>query len=566
MTNTLRLVGGEFKRLVSYKLLARSLFTGVIWILVFLFISKEDAGDVAPMLMFVDVSIVLMMLLGASFYLERQENTINSMMVLPVSLGQILLSKVISSLVLTLVTVAITCASVYFIHAVSFNYALLLLFVILAAAAHAAIGLTLALSGKSLGSMLIMVIVYVLIFAVPSILFAVNIIDARYEWLVIISPSHAARALFFSVVSGEYELGKTLFSCIYLLVLGFQVSYHVMTTRIYKVLQEFYRADNFNMASAMAVVLLVLAVLSLWMKDRAVKRGRYSSAQTGAGNQDRVRLGGLRIPIFLVSAAVLLFSSVMPILAILLTALTRAYGLPPLPGNLTLANFTEVFSLSLVKRAILNSFKLSIAASAIVVAIGTAVSYILVRTDLKIKKALDITTATPYAIPGTIVALAMILAFSRSLFGVTLYNTFWIILIAYVARYLFFAVRTISAAITRASPSLEEAARISGAGWLRSVRDVLLPQIKSSAISSWILVFAHMISELTVSILLWSVGNETVAVAVFNLQETGSITASCALAVILLIVTMGSYLLAERLAGFRQSAAGRLPDNTGGTL
>jgi len=342
-------------------------------------------------------------------------------------------------------------------------------------------------------------------------------------------------------------------------VLGFQVSYHVMTTRIYKVLQEFYRADNFNMASAMAVVLLALAVLSLWMKDLAVKQGRYSSAQTGVGGETRIRLGGLRIPIFLVSAIVLLFSSVIPLLAILLTALTRAYGLPPLPGNLTVANFGEVFSLSLVKRAILNSFKLSVAAATIAVAIGTVVSYILARTDLKIRKALDITTATPYAIPGTIVALAMILAFSRPLFGVTLYNTFWIILIAYVARYLFFAVRTISAAMARASPSLEEAARVSGAGWFRSVRDVLLPQIKNSAISSWIMIFAHTVSELTVSILLWSVGNETVAVAVFNLQETGTITTSSALAVILLIVTMGSYFLAERLAGFGQRAADRLP-------
>lgn len=216
MTNILRLIGGEFKRLVNYKLLARSLVTGLVWVLVFLLISKEDARDVAPMLMFVDVSIVLMMLLGASFYLEQQEDTIKSMMVLPVSVGQILLSKTVSSLVLTLVTVAITCTSVYLIHAISFNYALLLLFVILAALAHAALGFTLALSGKSFDSMLIMVIVYVVIFAVPSILLAMDIIDVQYEWMVMVSPSHAARSLFSSVVSSEYDWGKTLFSCTYL--------------------------------------------------------------------------------------------------------------------------------------------------------------------------------------------------------------------------------------------------------------------------------------------------------------------------------------------------------------
>ncbi len=120
---------------------------------------------------------------------------------------------------LTLITVTITCAAVYFIHDISFNYTLLLLFVIFAAIAHAAIGFALALLGKNLGSMLIMVIAYILVFAVPSILLALNIIDAQYEWIMMLSPSHAARALFSSVAAGEFEWSKTLFSCIYLPVL-----------------------------------------------------------------------------------------------------------------------------------------------------------------------------------------------------------------------------------------------------------------------------------------------------------------------------------------------------------
>ncbi len=220
MSNTYRLIGGEFRRLVSYKLLARSFATGIIWLLVFVFISTEEAGTVAPMLIFVDVSIVLMMLLGASFYLEQQENTIKSMMVMPVSSWQILLSKAVSSLALALISVSVTCAAVYFIHAISFNYALLLLFVILAVAAHAAIGFSLALLGKNLGSMLIMVIVYNLLFTIPTILFSMNIIDTNYEWVLMISPSHAAKTLFTSVVSGELEWGRTLFSCVYLPVLS----------------------------------------------------------------------------------------------------------------------------------------------------------------------------------------------------------------------------------------------------------------------------------------------------------------------------------------------------------
>jgi len=164
MRSAMRLTAGELKRLISYKLLARTLFTSFIWVIVYLFMTKEDAADIAPLFLFVDVCVVSMLLIGASFYLEQQESTIKSIMVLPVSLGQILSSKVVASLVLGLVSVAITCIAIFLIHGIWLNYALLLLFVLLAAAAHAAIGFSLALYGKNLGSMVLLVIAYLHIF------------------------------------------------------------------------------------------------------------------------------------------------------------------------------------------------------------------------------------------------------------------------------------------------------------------------------------------------------------------------------------------------------------------
>ncbi len=329
-------------------------------------------------------------------------------------------------------------------------------------------------------------------------------------------------------------------------ILGFQVSYYVLTTRIYQVLHEFYRSNSFAAASAMSVILLVLAILSLWLKDRTVKQGRHI-IQAGNGEQIRLKLGGLKIPLFLLVTLLLLVSSVLPLIAIGITSLLKAYGLVPGPGNFTWANFIQLANLSLVKRAFLNTLALSVLSATIAVVFGTMIAYILTRTNWKIKNWLDIAVTTPYAIPGTIVALAMILAFSPPLplLGISLYNTLWIILIAYVARYMFFVVRTVSAAMTQVTSALEEAARISGANWLRSVTDVLLPQVKRSILSAWILVFAHTISELTLSILLWSAGNETIAVAVFNLQETGNLTTSSALAVFLLVVSLSGYLLSE---------------------
>lgn len=220
MSNTLRLISGELKRLVSYKLLARSLATAFIWVIVFLFMSKSDSKNIAPLFMFVDTCIVSIMLIGSSFFLEQQESTIKSVMVMPVSVGQILISRIIASLVLGLVSVTITCAALFFIHGITFNYALLLLFVILAVIVHASIGFFLALYSKGLTTMLVMLVAYMLIFVVPTILFAFNVIGTQYEWLVMISPSHTVSKLLSSVVSGSFDNQKILFGSFYLPVLS----------------------------------------------------------------------------------------------------------------------------------------------------------------------------------------------------------------------------------------------------------------------------------------------------------------------------------------------------------
>ncbi len=90
MSSLKKLIAGELKRLMRYKILPVSLATVIIWIVLFLFISEREAREIAPLLIFVDVAAMSILLLGASHHLEKQEGTIRSMMVMPVSPGQIL--------------------------------------------------------------------------------------------------------------------------------------------------------------------------------------------------------------------------------------------------------------------------------------------------------------------------------------------------------------------------------------------------------------------------------------------------------------------------------------------
>jgi len=158
--------------------------------------------------------------------------------------------------------------------------------------------------------------------------------------------------------------------------------------------------------------------------------------------------------------------------------------------------------------------------------------------------------AAPYAIPGIVLALAMIMAWLQPipLLGWTLYGTLWIVFLAYVARFLTFGYRLTLVAVQQLDPSLAEAARASGAAPAHVLRRITLPLIRAPLLTAWLLVFAPALTELTVSILLWSAGRETLGVVVYNLQDSGSIAGAAALAVLVLLVLAPVQFAGQRLA------------------
>ena len=215
-----RLVKGELLRLVRYKILPVSLATAVLWIGLFLFMSAEEAWKIAPLVIFVDVAGMSILLLGASHHLEKQDGTIRTMMVLPVPLGQILTAKALASMVLALESAVVTSAALFFIHGVTLNYAALLFFVAIAGAAHAAIGFVLSLRSRDFTSLIGIFTAYILLYTLPSLLFSVGAIPAKYEWLLLLSPSHAASHLINSAVLGKYQAGMAAAACVYLVLLA----------------------------------------------------------------------------------------------------------------------------------------------------------------------------------------------------------------------------------------------------------------------------------------------------------------------------------------------------------
>jgi iron(III) transport system permease protein len=335
-------------------------------------------------------------------------------------------------------------------------------------------------------------------------------------------------------------------------ILGFSDNYYVLTTQIYRAITRSTQPNMLNIAAATSILLALVSGLGIFLQRFYLGGKEYAVISGKSMQPNIVRLGAHRYWLFALASVVVLVTVVAPLVAILLTALVRAYGLPPLPENLTLQNFYDVLMLNQsARRGIVNSLGLAVAAATIISLLSAFIAYIIVKTKMRGRALLDFISNAPYTLPGTVVALAMILAWLKPipLIDFRLYNTIWILLVAYVARYLAFGVRTAAGSLAQVHSSLEEAARISGAGWLQSFRDIVVPLIRPGLFAGWFLVFIPCLRELTISALLWSTRNETIGVVVFSLQQSGNTAASAALAVIMVIVLLLANLITRRLTG-----------------
>ncbi len=248
-----------------------------------------------------------------------------------------------------------------------------------------------------------------------------------------------------------------------------------------------------------------------------------------------------------------------PYLSLLAVSLSKSWGLA-FWQNLTLANYRFVlFEYDVTRRAIVNSLLLAAAAATLAVLLGSIVSGIDLRTAVRGRRLLDYVSLVPLGLPGIVVAAALIQFWLRV--PAPLYGTLAIILLACTARFVPRGVRSANASLRQVDPSLEERARITGASWLRTLRSVTLPLIRPGLAAGWLLVFVPALQELSAPVLLFSSQSITLAVAVYNLHETGYLEPVAALAIVNALLVGTAISLAARLGrggiGLRRDTVAR---------
>ncbi|RPJ78150.1 MAG: iron ABC transporter permease [Alphaproteobacteria bacterium] len=303
-------------------------------------------------------------------------------------------------------------------------------------------------------------------------------------------------------------------------LIGGPARIYLMTTQIYTY-QRMGTTDGFHLSIAVSALLGISTLVLLYGSQYFLGRNRNYTVGGKTARPSLVPLGSWKMPVMVILSLLIFVILFIPIFGVLLSALSPVQGSWVL-ANLSFSNFVRViFETEETLRALSQSLLLGLAAAFICTIFSFFFNYFLTRTNWRGRTMASIAVSIPFSTPGTVLALALILSFSRGFFGIgpSLYNTLWIILLAYVIKYMSLSLKTIGDGYQQIHPSLEEAARISGAGWWTIMRTIYWPLLSTALMASAFLVFMPVISELTMTILLTGPGLDTIGPLIFQFQE-----------------------------------------------
>ncbi len=212
------LLKGELLRLIRYNLFAASIFISAIWVGILHFLNIEDVTTIVPQLIFLDVTTMVTLLVGVTFIYEREESTIRSILVAPITKNQYLLAKIISNILPSILSLTIMYLYSKFFKVIEINYFLLLASVVLVSFFHSLIGLLLTYFSKDFTGLVMIIMMLFIIFLLPVILVEFNIINNEIvSKLIYILPTKSALMLIMGTtgIIGGWEI---IASLIYIII------------------------------------------------------------------------------------------------------------------------------------------------------------------------------------------------------------------------------------------------------------------------------------------------------------------------------------------------------------
>ena len=322
----------------------------------------------------------------------------------------------------------------------------------------------------------------------------------------------------------------------------------VFTTKIWReALGSF--PTNHNLAAAYGVGILAIALVFVYLYRRFTSQVESFSTVTGkAFRPHQIDLGGWRFLASGVAFLLLIMMVLLPFVMLLLMSLLPYYHVPTWEtwSNLTLDNYRYIVQNERVYKAFGNSLLLAIVGASACMGLAAITSYITVRTKVAARGLLEGLVFIPWAFPGTALALGLLWAYVD--FPIPIYATIWIIMIAYITRFLPYGLRAVSSTIIQIHRELEEASTVCGAGFFATFRRILIPLMRPGVLAGWIILATIFIREFSASIFLYSPGSEPLGPLLYFLYLDGMRGPVGALGIAISIICVVLIAMAQRMS------------------
>jgi iron(III) transport system permease protein len=273
-----------------------------------------------------------------------------------------------------------------------------------------------------------------------------------------------------------------------------------------------------------------------------LSRKDYTTISGKSTRPNMVELGKFKHLAFAIVAGYAFVAVILPIGSVVMTSFIKSmskgleltnFGIDPWIPVITSAQYMESIGRSLVYGVI---------AACIGTVLSVFVAYLSVKTNITGRSLPDLLVVLGGSTPSIVIALALIITFSGN-YGLNIYSTMWILIVGYLVKYMTMSVRTVAASLSQVHISLEEAALNSGASWLRTCKDIIIPLVMPSIVAGWFLIFMPSFYELTMSNLLYGADTKTIGVLLYELQTYADTQNASVLSVIILVIVLAGNLV-----------------------
>jgi len=329
-------------------------------------------------------------------------------------------------------------------------------------------------------------------------------------------------------------------------LIGVPAKISVFTTKIFLAIHQF--PSDFGLAGAYAVTLLAISTTGVIVYGKMTRKEERYATVTGKGYRPRViDLGVWKWLTLGISCLIFFLAVILPVFVLLWSSFIPYYGVPSreLMEKMTFANFQYIINYPLALTAFKNSFYLSVGSATLVMLLTSIIAWITVKTKLPGRALLDNMTFIPIAMPGIVLGVSLIWVYLT--LPIPIYGTIWVLLLAYITKFMPYGIRAASASMIQINKELEEASLTAGGTWFQTFRKVILPLLMPGFTAGWIYISIIALRELSTSILLYSYNSTVLSIMAFDLWEGGQYTYVCALGVLMVLLLIAMAFTARKL-------------------